>query len=86
MGEGWRGRAGTGGSDSRCPNRVPLQLADGSGTSFDLQKVPRTDRYEIPVILPDDITCPTCTLQVSQGQVFTESCLGHAGQSFINTE
>ena len=65
---------------------MPLQLADGSGTSYSLQKVPRTDNYEIPVLLPDDITCPTCTLQVSQGQVFTESRLGHASQSFINTE
>ena len=52
--------------NSLCPHRVPLQLADGSGYSYSLQKVPRTDNYEIPVILPDNITCQACTLQVSQ--------------------
>lgn len=51
-------------------NRVPLQLGDGSGTIYDLSKVPSADKYEIPVILPDDVTCVTCTLQVSLRQVF----------------
>ena len=58
-------------------HRVPLQLADGSGTSYNLQKVPRTDNYEIPVILPDDITCPACTLQVSRAKVFLDSRPAH---------
>ncbi|XP_050731511.1 uncharacterized protein LOC127006072 [Eriocheir sinensis] len=47
-----------------CLDRVPLQLADGSGTNFDLSKVTVTDKYEVPVILPDGLTCPTCTLQM----------------------
>ncbi|XP_063881352.1 uncharacterized protein LOC135111691 isoform X1 [Scylla paramamosain] len=58
-------------AEVECEDRVPLELADGSGTSYSLQKVPRTDRYEIPVILPDDITCPACTLQV---RVLTRDC------------
>lgn len=51
--------------NGRYANRVPLQLADGSGSSFDLQGVTVSNNYEIPVILPDDVTCPICTLQVS---------------------
>lgn len=54
-----------------CAHRVPLQLADGSGTSFDLQQITATDDYEMPVILPDGVTCPFCTLQVSLGPVFS---------------
>lgn len=51
-------------AEEECLDRVPLQLADGSGTSFDLQKVAVADKYEVPVILPDGVTCPTCTLQM----------------------
>ena len=69
-----------------CPHRVPLQMADGSGTSYSLQKVPRTDKYEIPVILPDDITCPACTLQVSPAQVLLESRPARAGHSLTNSD
>ncbi|KAG0713266.1 hypothetical protein GWK47_016581 [Chionoecetes opilio] len=63
-----------------CRDRVPLQLADGSGTRYSLHDVPRTDNYEIAVLLPDDITCPTCTLQVTQGQLGTDS---REGSSFM---
>ncbi|XP_063881644.1 uncharacterized protein LOC135111865 [Scylla paramamosain] len=58
-------------AEVECEDRVPLELADGSGTSYSLQKVPRTDRYEIPVILSNHITCPACTLQV---RVLTRDC------------
>ncbi|KAG0713265.1 hypothetical protein GWK47_016580 [Chionoecetes opilio] len=57
-----------------CRDRVPLQLADGSGTRYSLHDVPRTDNYEIAVLLPDDITCPTCTLQL---RVLTRACARH---------
>ncbi|XP_045115756.1 uncharacterized protein LOC123507166 [Portunus trituberculatus] len=63
-------------SEVECEDRVPLQLADGSGNSYSLQKVPRTDNYEIPVILPDNITCQVCTLQL---RVLTRDCADEEG-------
>nr|XP_045619674.1 uncharacterized protein LOC123771260 [Procambarus clarkii] len=49
--------------EEECLERLPLQLADGSGTTFNLSTVTRADKYEIPIVLPDDTTCELCTLQ-----------------------
>ncbi|XP_042877157.1 uncharacterized protein LOC122256493 [Penaeus japonicus] len=54
-----------------CLNKISLQLADGSGDTFDLSKVSKSDKYEIPLIIPDDVTCDACSVQ---WQVETMDC------------
>ncbi|XP_037797422.1 uncharacterized protein LOC119592611 [Penaeus monodon] len=46
-----------------CLNKKSLQLADASGDTFDLSKVVKAGSYEIPLTIPDDVTCDTCSVQ-----------------------
>lgn len=54
-----------------CLIRIPLQLADGSGTQFKMDQIREADSYEIPLMLPDEVTCDDCVLQ---WRVVTENC------------
>ncbi|XP_042884736.1 uncharacterized protein LOC122261273 [Penaeus japonicus] len=54
-----------------CLIRIPLQLADGSGTQFKMENIEKTDKYQIPLMLPDEITCDDCVLQ---WRVVREDC------------
>ncbi|XP_068219350.1 uncharacterized protein [Palaemon carinicauda] len=58
--------------DEECLDRQPLQLADGSGPSFDMSKVPASGNFEIPIIIPDNVSCEKCTLQ---WRVLVEQCI-----------
>nr|ADW10719.1 K9 [Penaeus chinensis] len=46
-----------------CLNKVSLPLADASGDTFDLSKVGKAGSYEIPLTIPDDVTCDSCSVQ-----------------------
>ncbi|XP_063602452.1 uncharacterized protein LOC134778535 isoform X2 [Penaeus indicus] len=54
-----------------CLIRIPLQLADGSGTQFRMEKIQKEDSYQIPLMLPDEVTCDDCVLQ---WRVVSEIC------------
>nr|XP_027232256.1 uncharacterized protein LOC113823767 [Penaeus vannamei] len=53
-----------------CLFRIPLQLADVRDAVQDGPD-PRGDSYEIPLMLPDEVTCDDCVLQ---WRVVTENC------------
>ncbi|XP_066973520.1 uncharacterized protein [Macrobrachium rosenbergii] len=57
--------------DEECLVRQPLQLADGSGTKFDMSTIPEPGNFEIPVVIPDNVSCEKCTLQ---WRVLVEEC------------
>ncbi|ROT74831.1 chitin binding-like protein [Penaeus vannamei] len=66
-----------------CLNKKSLQLADGSGDTFDLSKVVKEGSYEIPLTIPDDVTCDTCSVQ---WHVEVEDCGDNAGCSLISQD
>ncbi|XP_063596560.1 uncharacterized protein LOC134773301 [Penaeus indicus] len=66
-----------------CLNKVSLQLADGSGDTFDLSKVGKAGSYEIPLTIPDDVTCDTCSVQ---WHVEVEDCGDNAGCSVTSQD
>ncbi|CAL4078483.1 unnamed protein product [Meganyctiphanes norvegica] len=51
-----------GDQQEECLVKVPLVLGDRSGTQFDLSKVEKTDKYEIPIWLPEDLPSDNYTL------------------------
>ncbi|KAK3866169.1 hypothetical protein Pcinc_028285 [Petrolisthes cinctipes] len=60
-------------AQEECLVRLPLQLADGSGARYDLADVPDKKLHEVLLILPDEVTCDTCTLQL---RVVMKKCTG----------
>ncbi|KAK3882921.1 hypothetical protein Pcinc_012714 [Petrolisthes cinctipes] len=64
-------------AQEECLVRLPLQLADGSGTRYDLTDVPDKKLHEVLLILPDEVTCDTCTLQL---RVVMKKCTGGGRQ------
>ncbi|XP_042877150.1 uncharacterized protein LOC122256485 [Penaeus japonicus] len=70
-----------GSAGEECLSKIPLQLGDGSGVTFDLSKVTTSNKYEIPLILPDDVTCDTCSVQ---WQVKVEDCGDNEDCTLVN--
>ncbi|KAK4296913.1 hypothetical protein Pmani_030624 [Petrolisthes manimaculis] len=64
-------------AQEECLFRLPLQLADGSGIRYHLADVPDKKLHEVLLILPDEVTCDTCTLQL---RVVMKKCTGGGRQ------
>ncbi|XP_045618975.1 uncharacterized protein [Procambarus clarkii] len=67
----------TGPKDEDCLMRWPLEISGVEGGQYKMDTVTQGGEYTIPVIIPGDFTCVSCTLQWT---LVTENCAAEGGE------
>ncbi|KAK8733026.1 hypothetical protein OTU49_006717, partial [Cherax quadricarinatus] len=58
-------------TDEECLVRWPLDISGVEGRQYQMTRSIKGGEYEIPVVLPNGVTCDSCTLQWT---LVTEQC------------